>query len=139
MEIKRLQNILKSKLLLAKFVFFIIGISLFIFYEYINAEGADWKYFLLCDDSKITYYYDAESVTFPSPGNVRVWIKTIDKYEDYKKCLIELNCKDRMFTFLAIISYTKENRIKEGYTYSTEWKFFPPGSMLNVLSTIVCP
>lgn len=139
MEIKKSLNKDKSIFPSTQFVVILVSICLFIFYGYMDAEGADWRYFLFNDDSKMTYYYDEESLNFPTPGNVRVWIKTVDKYEDYKKCLIELNCKDRMFTFLAIISYNKENRIKEGYTYPTEWKFFPSGSMLYALSTIVCP
>ena len=132
---------IKRNILLANFAVYLISIWLFILCGNIDAEGADsrWRYLYFSKDTEINYYYNAESITFPSPGNVRVWIKNIDKQGDYKKCLIELNCKERMYSFLAIISYTKENHVKYGSTYLANWKPFSPGSFLNFLSTIVCP
>jgi hypothetical protein len=138
-EMKRVT--IERNILLTKFVVSLIGIWLFIFCGDIDAEGADWKwrYFYFSKDTEISYYYNVEGITFPSPGNVRVWLKNVDKQGDYKKCLIELNCKERMYTFLAIISYTKEDHVKYGSTYLTNWESFSPGSFLNFLSTIVCP
>ncbi len=121
-----------------KFSVVLVGIWVF-FSGYVNAEGASWKYFFFSKDNKITYYYDSESLTFPSPGNIRAWIKQVDEYGEYKKSHVELNCRDKTYAFLAIISYTKENRVKYGSTYSPKWESFPAGSVLNFLNTILCP
>ena len=136
---KKLLNITQGKLLLAKFAVIFIGIWLFTFYGCINAEGADWRYFYFSRDQKITYYFDRESITSSPSKNVRVWIKNVDENGDYKKCHVELNCKDKMYTFLAIISYTKEDRIQYGSSYLANWESFAPGSIFNFLSTIICP
>jgi len=124
--------------LAGKFSVVLIGIWVF-FSGCINAEGASWKYFFFSKDNKIAYYYDAESLTFPSPGNIRAWIKQVDEYDEYKKSHVELNCREKTYTFLAIISYTKEDRVKYGSTYSPNWESFPAGSVLNFLNTILCP
>ena len=121
-----------------KFSVVLVGIWVF-FSGYINAEGASWKYFFFSKDNKITYYYDEESISFPSPGNIRAWIKQVDEYDEYKKSHVELNCREKTYAFLAIISYTKENRVKYGSTYSPKWESFPAGSVLNFLNTILCP
>ncbi len=46
----------------------------------VEASGADWKFFggtVLEKGDKVIVYYDAESVEYPSDGNVRVWTKTV--------------------------------------------------------------
>jgi len=70
---------MKRNVFLAKFVVPLIGIWLFVFCGNIDAEGADlrWRYFYFSKDTKINCFYNAESITSPSPGNVRVWIKNI--------------------------------------------------------------
>jgi hypothetical protein len=102
------------------------------------AQGADWKYLLHSKETNMTHYYDRESITFPSSHSFRVWVKNVDPSGDYKKCHVELNCKEKRFTFLTIISYTQDDRIQYGSTYPVQWEAFRPGSFLNFLSAVVC-
>ena len=56
---------------------------------YLDASGADWKYFggtVLSKNKTVIVYYDSESVEYLSNGNVRVWTKAVIP-EDVEKIL----------------------------------------------------
>jgi hypothetical protein len=64
-------------------VIFAIG-----FYVFVYAEvwGADWK--LYAESGEFLFFYDAESISHPSKGIVKVWVKFV--YKDKKKSTKEI-------------------------------------------------
>lgn len=63
----------KRKLLSGKFAFILISICLYVFYGYTQSEGSIWKYMGVNEDG--TFYYDTESIYYPSKGIGRVWVQ----------------------------------------------------------------
>ncbi|OGP66267.1 MAG: hypothetical protein A2169_03855 [Deltaproteobacteria bacterium RBG_13_47_9] len=129
----------KCKFFLAKFTAVLIGIWLILIYGFPKAEGANWRGFNFSEETKTTYYFDADSVT-PSPmGMVRVWIGMVETNGEYSQLLLEFRCKDRGFYILSAFKYDKENRVKNSYQFEkTNWVSIPSDSIIENLYETLC-
>jgi hypothetical protein len=66
-------------------ILFIIGPAIF---GYAEVRGSDWTYYADTGIKGDVYYYDKESITFPSEGVVRV-LERVIRDEDLKKAFEE--------------------------------------------------
>lgn len=103
---------------------------------YAKVWGADWKEF--AEATTGIFNYDAESISSPSKGFVRVWIHNVSKHET---SLIEFNCEGRGYRVLDIIEYDEAGRIKNRSLYydRSDWINIAPRSVPEPLHKIVCP
>lgn len=103
---------------------------------YAKVWGADWKEF--AEATTGIFHYDAESISSPSEGIVRVWIHNVTKHET---TLVEFNCKGRGYKVLDFVEYDEARRIKGRDTYydNPNWLKIDPRSVAEPLHRIVCP
>ncbi len=87
----------------------------------IEGWGADWKLFFTTTDEH--FYYDAESITHPLEGAIRVWCKQVytekgvsamaghlreEAKISYWMDLAEFHCADRKFRLLSSVAYSTD-------------------------------
>lgn len=122
------------KSLSAKWVVILLVIGLTICYARVWA--ADWKEFAHATTG--IFHYDAESISSPSKGFVRVWIHNVSKHET---SLIEFDCNGGSYRVLDIIEYDEAGRIKNRSLYydASDWKNISPRSVPEPLQKILCP
>jgi hypothetical protein len=127
------------KLQMAILVFAFISISIG------DVYGADWRYYSTTDIGQ--FYYDKESVTLPTKGIVRVWLRIIknddltkawqNKQEDYLKSVREMTSgrkeipKEEIDKLYAEYLETSENIRKEVLKYYS-------GPQVKMLEEIKC-
>jgi hypothetical protein len=121
-----------------------------------NAEvwGENWKFVSknkVGDES----YYDADSVTRPSKGIVRVLTKLVfseksvnreveklgSSYKDmsHRVMLNEVNCMERKAAFLEVTTYSKKGAILSTIKPNELiWVNIPPGSSGEVVYKLLC-
>ena len=121
-----------------------------------NAEvwGENWK-FLLKNKAGDEGYYDADSVTRPSKGIVRVLTKVVfseksinreaeklgSSYKDmsHRVILHEMNCMEKKGAFLEITTYSKKGAILSSIKPNElTWVKIPPDSIGEALYKLLC-
>ena len=129
----------------------VIPIGLVIF-GYAEVWGADWKFYT--NGVYGDYFYDAEAITRPSKGIVRVWVKVEyslrgahemirelgKEYKNinYAKVLHEINCSDRKWRTLSLTRYSKEGEVINSSSREGEWGRIFPESLGEALYKWVC-
>ncbi len=138
------------KSLLGKLGVILIGLAIFTYGE---VWGASWRYIDQADDGM--YYYDADRITRPSQGSVRVWIKVLymekgvhdmvrllgKKYEtlSYAIALFEYNCGDKKKVIVPIAFYSEDGKLLiPDYRQISNWNFMSPDSIDEALYKIPC-
>lgn len=127
----------------AAFVLVIVCVS-FILSGSALAQAAEWRFFHTSGDNSISYYYDAESVVFPSPSIVNVWVKLEVKSKVYSLALWEISCSERKLR--TLIKYGYDGVSGGGIVelpnaadmYPTRWGYIVPESYEAKLTKIVC-
>lgn len=130
-------------------IFFLLG---FLVLGYAEVWGADWK--LYGSNDEAIFFYDAESITHPSKNIVRVREKMVEtekrviekvkefgeKYRtlDYAISLNEYDCKEKKRAILQVVSYSKTGSIYSNYSYTPEWDFIDPDTVVNILLKTLC-
>ncbi len=121
-----------------------------------NAEvwGENWK-FLLKNKAGDEGYYDADSVTRPSKGIVRVLTKVVfsekninregeklgSSYKDmsHRVILHEMNCMEKKGAFLEVTTYSKKGIVLSSIKPNeVTWVKIPPESIGEALYKILC-
>jgi len=120
------------------------------------AEAANWVYYKT-DNELNKLYYEAESITYPANGIIRVWGKRIFSEEgrkylakdiyigaktyDVSECrtLYEINCVTREFRITDVIAYDSSGGIvsREKNTVM-DWETIIPESFFDLLYKEVC-
>ncbi len=135
----------------------LVGLSIFGCGE---AWGEDWRGFGTSEANAKRWFYDAESLTYPSNDTVRVrtnvyvWKNThskegTDRYvEELKKrfknlnhamSLTEVHCKDKRIRNLEITSYSNNGKVLSSiWNPKKDWNFIVPGSRDEALYNAVC-
>jgi len=120
-----------------------------------NAEvwGEDWKYIGEAYEGK--YFYDANRMTRPSKGIVRVWIKVLytekgvnymvsllgGKYAtlSYAIVLFDYHCGDNKKQIVPIGFYSKNGKVLiSSDNQTSNWNFISPDSIDEALYKILC-
>ena len=129
----------------------VVGYILLFFYS--EGWGADWRLFLNTTDEH--FYYDAESITHPSEGIVRVWCKQVytekgmsgmagklreEAKVSYWMDLAEFHCADRKFRLLSSVAYSTDGtRLHSIDEQEPKWGLISPESLLiDILYNILC-
>lgn len=105
--------------------------------------AAEWRFFHTSGDNSISYYYDAESVVFPSANIVNVWVKLEVRSKVYSLALWEISCSERKLRTLIKYGY---DGVGGGVVelpnaaemYPTRWGYIVPESYEAKLTKIVC-
>jgi hypothetical protein len=115
--------------------------------------SADWRCYE--ENNYRVKYYDAESITRPSKGFVRVWEKVVftekgvmeaveqlgEKYKtlSYVTMLKEIHCPDGRICLLSSAFYSKEGKVLSSFKYQpADWRFIVPETRGEVLYEILC-
>jgi hypothetical protein len=145
------------KSLLVKLGVILIGLIIF---SYAEVWGEDWRGFGTTEVNAGRWFYDAESLTYPSKDivsvrtNVYVWTDTnskkgTDRYvEELKKrfknlnhvmSLTEVDCKDKRVRNLEITSYSNDGKVLSfAQNPKKDWDSIVPGSRDEALYKAVC-
>ena len=150
---------MKTSSLRLKMILVTVGLAIFGCAE---VWGEDWRGFGTSEANAKRWFYDAESLTYPSKDkdivrvrtNVYVQINTrskegTDRYvEEVKKrfenlnhvmSLTEVHCKDRRIRILEITSYSKYGKVLSStWDPKMDWNFIVPGSRDEALYKAVC-
>jgi len=127
-----------------------------------SADGEEWVYFS-SDTQDSDFFYDSESISFPSTNIIGVWKKRLFSEEAKKQIIIdrteaelstvgfdelsyalireEINCKTRKSNILAIYYFGKTGNIISRVTVPSRiesWNTLHPGSIGDVLRKTVC-
>jgi hypothetical protein len=138
-----------------------LGVTLFfsliglIILSYAEGWGANWKYVGEAYEGK--YFYDANRITRPSEGTVRVWMKILftekgvnymvkflgAKYEtlSYAIVVYEYHCRDNKKRVFPVVCYSKDEKkvlISLAHEKTYNWNFISPDSIDEVLYKILC-
>lgn len=122
--------------------------------------GEDWRSFGTSEVNVGRWFYDAESLTYPSKNivrvrtNVYVWINThseegTDRYVgELKKLfenmnhvmsLTEIDCKNKGTRILETTSYSNDGTVLSSVKNpKNDWDFIVPGSRDEALYKAVC-
>lgn len=119
-----------------------------------NAEvwGADWKPY--GSNEQYYYYYDTQSITYPSKNVVRVWGKMDftekgvlnwvgelgKRYENLSHVifLMEINCAEKKSRSLSDSSYDNKGDVIISSHSPSEWRFIIPETMNENLYKEIC-
>jgi hypothetical protein len=137
----------------------VILIGLFIF-TYAEVWGEDWRSFGTSEVDVGRWFYDAESLTYPSKNIVRVRTNVYlliniharggtDRYmEELEKrfqnlnhvmSITEVHCKDRKIRIQEITSYSNDGTVLSSVKNSkNNWDFIVPESRDEALYQAVC-
>jgi hypothetical protein len=139
----------------------VILIGLIIF-TYAEVWGEDWK--LYYKDENFSYYYDTESIKYPSQGIVKLQMKMvsinnkgrdeliqqrkrlnliIEGYENFTHTtsVCEINCEKKMIGLISFYEYDKKGEILFSNIYTAnqvKWVPIPKGEMFELLYKVVC-
>ena len=141
------------KLMIGKLMVILTVMGLLIFG---NGEvwGENWK-FVLKNKAGDDVYYDADSVTRPSKGIVRVLTKVVlsektvnreverlgPSYKDmsHRVILQEMNCMEKKGAFLEITTYSKKGNILSSIKPNeATWVSIPPESSGEPVYKLLC-
>jgi hypothetical protein len=137
-----------------KFALRWVVVILFLFVlAFSNVFGADWKFFSKSEGS--SFFYDAESVSWPSEKIVRVWVKAVVSEKDrlvwvakggkkylnlsYIKSSLEINCTDRSERSLSVDLFSEQDILDSFQGQPSDWSFIPAGSNWDNLYKAICP
>lgn len=99
------------------------------------AEGADWT--LLVETPEESYYYDKESITYPSKGIIRVWGRELREAGE-RNNLIEINCEYKEFRILSFTDYDENGEVSGESTSPTGWESIAKESPSELLYKALC-
>ncbi len=116
--------------------------------------GEDWK-FILKNKGGDDGYYDADSLTHPSKGIIRVSLKVVyseksinreaeklgASYKDlsHRIILLEMNCIEKKEAFLEVTAYSKKGKaISSIKPDKPIWVAHPPESIGEGLHKLLC-
>ena len=127
-----------------------------------SADGEEWVYFS-SDTQASDFFYDSESISFPSTNIIGVWKKRLFSEEAKKQIIIdrteaelatvgfeelsyaltreEINCKTRKSNILAIYYLGRTGDIISRVTVPSRiesWDTLHPGSIGDILRKTVC-
>jgi hypothetical protein len=124
-----------------------------------DVSGADWMPYFKGDN--LSYFYDAQGISFLPNNIIRVWTKCIPKSEEDRvqyihnirkmapnisdnwsssQVLYEINCKNRTFTVIQVYEYdTEDNVITIASIKGPPISDISPDTMMEDLYKIVCP
>ncbi len=131
----------------------VLVISILVLSGCARGWSAEWKQFFKTDYSQ--YYYDAETLAYPTDMNVKASVKLVftDKgvqstvetlgrgYQnlDYSIQSLEINCAVKTLNLLRVVAYSKSGDVisREEYT-STDWRPISPKTAYEALMKSVC-
>jgi hypothetical protein len=124
-----------------------------------NAYGEDWKLYFEADNGML-FYYDAESIKYPSQNIVHVWIKNFPPNEEvrlnyiqamkkkeptfpdnvkYTTALVEINCEKKTYTCLRLKVYgVKDEVVISEAIQEPPIEIAPAESMVAALYKVAC-
>ena len=125
--------------------FFLLGCS--------RGWSAEWKQYFKTDYSQ--YYFDSETLSYPSDYTVRVLVKLVftskgvqstvqtlgKEYEnlDYSIQSLEINCTVKTLNLMQVIAYSKMGSVISREEYSiSDWRPIPPKTPYEALQKEVC-
>ena len=133
-----------------RMVFLSIGL---IFFFNMQGWGADWKGFAETDNA--SFYYDADTVTRPSKGVIRVWEKRVYKPKaindmvekhgatvwilHHSLILSEVHCAEKKRRLMSIDYYSKDGGFLSSRSISeNDWTFMVPESIGESIYKVLC-
>ena len=109
----------------------------------------DWRLATESDEKpsgdSMAVYYNKRTLTHPSPGIVRVWVKYVDVMNNEEQlshniALEEFECASQRNRILSATQYDAEGKVKGGGSASRTpaWEYIIPDSVANGLFDIFC-
>jgi hypothetical protein len=131
-------------------VFAVIGLILL---GHAEGWGANWKQYFSTEYGK--YYFDTETLTYPSNLTMRTWVKIIltekgvkstaqmlgKEYENLEHTIesLEINCAAKMINILEVITYSKTGDIiSREENSSPDWRPISPKTPNEALLKEAC-
>jgi hypothetical protein len=98
-----------------------------------------WVYFSF--DKNIpgtTYYYDSETISFPSATTVRTWLKVRSQGGE-QLIETEIDCPNRMFRVVQGKKDWWRGSVSKNSYVAGDWRDIPPDSEIFLLGKRLCP
>ena len=117
----------------------VVVFTIVLFFDHNKVEGANWI------QLKSGWYYDSESITYPTKNTVYVWNKlgSNNTNNNYFLYLHEIDCLERKIRIKQASYYSDGHEDEETRATNDpywKWKYIPPESdVYNKLYKIVCP